>query len=104
MPGSTSELVVFFSVRNHFSCGVLSLPNVLVSDSVRLHFAERNSSMKMKILSIFGFLSASLSAQSQVPIFKVTPQQSSVRFPVKILSRSRGRLQEMGCHSNIHLD
>jgi polyisoprenoid-binding protein YceI len=41
--------------------------------------------MKIKYLSIFGFLiaSLSLSAQSQVPIFKVTPQQSSVKFFVK---------------------
>jgi len=39
--------------------------------------------MKIKILSIFGFLIASLSAQSQVPVFKVTPQQSSVKFFVK---------------------
>jgi polyisoprenoid-binding protein YceI len=41
--------------------------------------------MKIKYLSIFGFLiaSLSLSAQSQVPVFKVTPQQSSVKFFVK---------------------
>jgi polyisoprenoid-binding protein YceI len=41
--------------------------------------------MKIKYLSIFGLLiaSLSLSAQSQVPIFKVTPQQSSVKFFVK---------------------
>jgi polyisoprenoid-binding protein YceI len=41
--------------------------------------------MTVKYLSIFGFLiaSLSLSAQSQVPVFKVTPQQSSVKFFVK---------------------
>ncbi len=41
--------------------------------------------MKIKYLSIFGILitSLSLSAQSQVPVFKVTPQQSSVKFFVK---------------------
>jgi polyisoprenoid-binding protein YceI len=41
--------------------------------------------MKTKYLSIFGLLiaSLSLSAQSQVPIFKVTSQQSSVKFFVK---------------------
>jgi polyisoprenoid-binding protein YceI len=41
--------------------------------------------MKIKYLSIFSFLIAllSLSAQSQVPVFKVTPQQSSVKFFVK---------------------
>ncbi|WP_353064481.1 YceI family protein [Tunturibacter psychrotolerans] len=41
--------------------------------------------MKIKYLSIFGFLiaSLSLSAHSQVPVFKVTPQQSSVKFFVK---------------------
>jgi polyisoprenoid-binding protein YceI len=41
--------------------------------------------MKIKYLSIFSFLiaSLSLSAQSQVPVFKVTPQQSSVKFFVK---------------------
>jgi polyisoprenoid-binding protein YceI len=41
--------------------------------------------MKIKYLSVLGFLIAllSLSAQSQVPVFKVTPQQSSVKFFVK---------------------
>jgi polyisoprenoid-binding protein YceI len=41
--------------------------------------------MKIKYLSILGFFiaSLSLSAQSQVPVFKVTPQQSSVKFFVK---------------------
>jgi polyisoprenoid-binding protein YceI len=41
--------------------------------------------MKIKYLSIFGFLIASLalSAHSQVPVFKVTPQHSSVKFFVK---------------------
>jgi polyisoprenoid-binding protein YceI len=41
--------------------------------------------MKNKYLPIFGFLiaSPSPSALSQVPVFKVTPQQSSVKFFVK---------------------
>jgi polyisoprenoid-binding protein YceI len=41
--------------------------------------------MKIKYLPIFGFLIASLtpSVLSQVPVFKVTPQQSSVKFFVK---------------------
>jgi polyisoprenoid-binding protein YceI len=41
--------------------------------------------MKIKYLSTFVILMASLSlsAQSQVPVFKVTPQQSSVKFFVK---------------------
>jgi polyisoprenoid-binding protein YceI len=41
--------------------------------------------MKIKYLPILGFLVASLatSALSQVPVFKVTPQQSSVKFFVK---------------------
>jgi polyisoprenoid-binding protein YceI len=41
--------------------------------------------MKVKYLPILGFLMASLppAAMSQVPVFKVTPQQSSVKFFVK---------------------
>jgi polyisoprenoid-binding protein YceI len=41
--------------------------------------------MKIKCLPIFGFLIVSLapSLLSQVPVFKVTPQQSSVKFFVK---------------------
>jgi polyisoprenoid-binding protein YceI len=41
--------------------------------------------MKIKYLPIFGFLIASLApfVLSQVPVFKVTPQQSSVKFFVK---------------------
>jgi polyisoprenoid-binding protein YceI len=41
--------------------------------------------MKIKYLPILGFLMASLppAAMSQVPVFKVTPQQSSVKFFVK---------------------
>jgi len=41
--------------------------------------------MKIKYLPIVGFLIASLApfALSQVPVFKVTPQQSSVKFFVK---------------------
>jgi polyisoprenoid-binding protein YceI len=46
---------------------------------------ERKFIMKMKYLALLGIFAASLGSLgfAQVPVFKVTPQQSSVKFSVK---------------------